>query len=170
MLWDAHDFAFRPLPSLFRALHYKHRTVFWSALTAMLTYTFQPLSRSTAIHRLHPLTTALAGSIFQIRQADQTDCMSPGGLIYFLTVAHFKLSLERDECQKHRTCDGRHLRPQLVRGRGRLHGRIRRPGQHRRPGVCVQRLGDRRSCGKPALRAFSSARLNYIFSSQRIHS
>ena len=30
---------------------------------------------------------SIAGSIFQIRQADQTDCMSLGGLIYFLTFA-----------------------------------------------------------------------------------
>ncbi|KAF8966175.1 hypothetical protein BDZ97DRAFT_1809872 [Flammula alnicola] len=46
-----------PLLALFRALQYKHRIVFWSSLTAILTYAFQPL----------------AGSIFQIRQADQTD-------------------------------------------------------------------------------------------------
>ncbi|KIM44270.1 hypothetical protein M413DRAFT_443289 [Hebeloma cylindrosporum] len=46
-----------PLLSLFRAMQYKHRVIFWSSFTAILTYLFQPLT----------------GSIFQIRQAPQLD-------------------------------------------------------------------------------------------------
>ncbi|KAF8803177.1 hypothetical protein BYT27DRAFT_7196060 [Phlegmacium glaucopus] len=41
---------------IFRALNYKHRVIFWSSLTATLTYIYQPL----------------AGSIFQIQQRPQT--------------------------------------------------------------------------------------------------
>ncbi|KAF8063359.1 hypothetical protein FPV67DRAFT_238820 [Lyophyllum atratum] len=47
--------ALGPFLALFRALKYKHRVLFWSALTATATYIFQPL----------------AGSIFQIRQKNQ---------------------------------------------------------------------------------------------------
>ncbi|KAF9478762.1 hypothetical protein BDN70DRAFT_879571 [Pholiota conissans] len=46
-----------PFLSMFPAQSYKHRIVFWSSFTAVLTYAFQPLT----------------GSIFQIRQASQTD-------------------------------------------------------------------------------------------------
>ncbi|KAF8151744.1 hypothetical protein B0H34DRAFT_138353 [Crassisporium funariophilum] len=49
--------ALGPMLSLFRAMHYKHRVIFWSSFTALLTYLFQPLT----------------GSIFQIRQVPQTD-------------------------------------------------------------------------------------------------
>ena len=35
----------RPLLSLFRAMQYKHRVIFWSSFTAILTYFFQPLSK-----------------------------------------------------------------------------------------------------------------------------
>ncbi|KAF9446653.1 hypothetical protein P691DRAFT_708152 [Macrolepiota fuliginosa MF-IS2] len=45
-----------PFFALFRALKYKHRILFMSSLTAFITYSFQPL----------------AGSIFQIRQLQQT--------------------------------------------------------------------------------------------------
>ncbi|KAF5319193.1 hypothetical protein D9619_008744 [Psilocybe cf. subviscida] len=46
-----------PMLSIFRAHYYKHKIVYWSSLTAVLTYAFQPLT----------------GSIFQIRQAEQKD-------------------------------------------------------------------------------------------------
>ncbi|GLB42726.1 putative protein of unknown function (DUF3433) [Lyophyllum shimeji] len=49
--------ALGPFLSLFRALKYKHRILFWSSLTATATYMFQPL----------------AGSIFQIRQKNQIE-------------------------------------------------------------------------------------------------
>ncbi|KDR72946.1 hypothetical protein GALMADRAFT_252304 [Galerina marginata CBS 339.88] len=56
--------ALGPFLTLFRAMNYKHRIVFWSSLTAALTYAFQPLS----------------GSIFQIRQAPQSDVQAVTGL------------------------------------------------------------------------------------------
>ncbi|KAF8808238.1 hypothetical protein BYT27DRAFT_7164285 [Phlegmacium glaucopus] len=46
--------------SLFRALNHKHRVIFWSSLTAILTYLYQPL----------------AGSIFQIQHHPQTSYLS----------------------------------------------------------------------------------------------
>ncbi|KAJ3505074.1 hypothetical protein NLJ89_g7605 [Agrocybe chaxingu] len=49
--------ALGPVLALFRAMNYKHRLVFWSSLTACLTYFFQPLT----------------GSIFQIRTIPQID-------------------------------------------------------------------------------------------------
>ncbi|KAF9560606.1 hypothetical protein CPC08DRAFT_689904 [Agrocybe pediades] len=49
--------ALGPFLALFRAMAYKHRIVFWSSLTAVVTYAFQPL----------------AGSIFQIRTGSQMD-------------------------------------------------------------------------------------------------
>jgi len=52
--------ALGPFLALFRALHYKHRVIFWSSLSALLTYLFQPL----------------IGSVFQIRSISQTDIAS----------------------------------------------------------------------------------------------
>jgi len=49
--------ALGPLLALFRAMKYKHRILFWSSLTATITYIFQPLG----------------GSIFQIRQKNQIE-------------------------------------------------------------------------------------------------
>ncbi|KAL0948212.1 hypothetical protein HGRIS_010818 [Hohenbuehelia grisea] len=56
LLLDFADIALGTFFTLFRAAKYKHRIVFWSALTAASTYSFQPL----------------AGSIFQIRQLPET--------------------------------------------------------------------------------------------------
>jgi hypothetical protein len=49
-----------PPLAVFRALNYKHRVIFWSSLTAILTYLYQPL----------------AGSVFQIQQHPQTSYLS----------------------------------------------------------------------------------------------
>ncbi|KAJ7736765.1 hypothetical protein DFH07DRAFT_842753 [Mycena maculata] len=52
--------ALGPFRSMFRALKYNHRVIFWSSLLAMSTYIFQPL----------------AGSIFQLQMRSQTSYSS----------------------------------------------------------------------------------------------
>jgi hypothetical protein len=64
-----------PFLSLFPALHYKHRIVFFSALAACFSYVFQPFGeRTTYIWQyFRYLFSAIKGSaICQIRQTPQT--------------------------------------------------------------------------------------------------
>ncbi|KAF5347802.1 hypothetical protein D9756_010270 [Leucocoprinus leucothites] len=60
-----------PFFSMFHAMRWKHRVVFFSTLTAFITYAFQPL----------------AGSIFQIRQVSQTDNNVPVTSTEYIALA-----------------------------------------------------------------------------------
>ncbi|KAF9005096.1 hypothetical protein BDQ17DRAFT_1353790 [Cyathus striatus] len=55
-----------PFLGMFRALRYKHRLIFWSSLTAMATYIFQPLTGSVFQLRYNP--QSWGSNVTSIRQ------------------------------------------------------------------------------------------------------
>ena len=86
----------RPFLSLFPAMQYKHRVVFWSSFIAMLTYLFQPLSKLAPSHRiLLPKLTwrrcGAAGSIFQIQQTLQSKSRPVSLIFEFLFLIYWWL-------------------------------------------------------------------------------